>query len=85
MTGNTLSMHECNLAVCMFCLRYFCGASNHRSFLFAMATRCQFENSNDVGVFAKLTSSYCIVALGGSENFYRSASVSGGQVPCLGS
>lgn len=35
-----------------------------------MATRCQFENSNDVGVFAKLTNSYCIVALGGAENFY---------------
>jgi len=35
-----------------------------------MATRCQFENSNDVGVFAKLTNAYCLVALGGSENFY---------------
>ena len=35
-----------------------------------MATRCQFENSNDVGVFAKLTNAYCIVALGGAENFY---------------
>lgn len=35
------------------------------------ATRCQFENSNDIGVFSKLTSAYCLVALGGSENFYR--------------
>lgn len=35
-----------------------------------MATRCQFENSNDVGVFAKLTNTYCVVALGGAENFY---------------
>lgn len=35
-----------------------------------MATRCQFENSNDVGVFAKLTNAYCVVALGGAENFY---------------
>jgi len=35
-----------------------------------MASRCQFENSSDVGVFACLTNSYCIVALGGSENFY---------------
>jgi hypothetical protein len=35
-----------------------------------MATRCQFENSNDVGVFAKLTNAYCLVALGGAENFY---------------
>lgn len=35
-----------------------------------MATRCQFENSCEVGVFAKLTNAYCLVALGGSENFY---------------
>lgn len=35
-----------------------------------MGTRCQFENSNDVGVFVKLTNAYCIVALGGAENFY---------------
>lgn len=35
-----------------------------------MATRAQFENSNDVGVFAKLTNAYCLVAQGGSENFY---------------
>ncbi|KAJ2817038.1 Eukaryotic translation initiation factor 6 [Coemansia erecta] len=35
-----------------------------------MAVRAQFENSNEVGVFSKLTNSYCLVALGGSENFY---------------
>jgi len=35
-----------------------------------MATRVQYENSNDVGVFSKLTNSYCLVAIGGSENFY---------------
>ena len=35
-----------------------------------MATRCQFENANDIGVFAKLTNAYCMVALGGSENFF---------------
>ncbi len=35
-----------------------------------MATRCQFENSNDIGVFAKLTNAYCLVGLGGSQNFY---------------
>jgi len=35
-----------------------------------MATRAQFENSNEVGVFATLTNSYALVALGGSENFY---------------
>jgi len=35
-----------------------------------MAVRAQFENSSEVGVFAKLTNSYCLVAIGGSENFY---------------
>jgi len=35
-----------------------------------MATRCSFENSNEVGVFAKLTNKYCLVSHGGSENFY---------------
>ncbi|CAI5729457.1 unnamed protein product [Peronospora destructor] len=35
-----------------------------------MAVRCQFENSNEIGVFSKLTNSYCLVCVGGSENFY---------------
>eukprot|EP00252_Welwitschia_mirabilis_P025781 TRINITY_DN81_c0_g1_i5.p1 TRINITY_DN81_c0_g1~~TRINITY_DN81_c0_g1_i5.p1 ORF type:complete len:246 (+),score=44.99 TRINITY_DN81_c0_g1_i5:268-1005(+) len=35
-----------------------------------MATRNQFENCNEVGVFSKLTNKYCLVAIGGSENFY---------------
>jgi len=35
-----------------------------------MAIRLQYENSNDVGVFATLTSAYCLTAPGGSENFY---------------
>ncbi|XP_014233838.2 eukaryotic translation initiation factor 6-like [Trichogramma pretiosum] len=35
-----------------------------------MAVRVQFENNNEVGVFAKLTNTYCLVAIGGSENFY---------------
>jgi len=35
-----------------------------------MATRHQFENSNDIGVFAALTNAYCLTAIGGSENFY---------------
>jgi translation initiation factor 6 len=35
-----------------------------------MATRVSFENSSDIGVFAKLTNKYCLVASGGSENFY---------------
>jgi translation initiation factor 6 len=36
-----------------------------------MAVRAQFENSNEIGVFSRLTNSYCLVAIGGSENFYR--------------
>mmetsp|Transcript_11676 Transcript_11676/g.35605 ORF Transcript_11676/g.35605 Transcript_11676/m.35605 type:complete len:250 (-) Transcript_11676:107-856(-) len=34
------------------------------------AVRCQFERSNEVGVFSRLTSAYCLVASGASENFY---------------
>lgn len=34
-------------------------------------TGLQFENSCEVGVFSKLTNAYCLVAIGGSENFYR--------------
>ena len=35
-----------------------------------MATRAQYENSNEVGVFSKLSNGYCLVAIGGSESFY---------------
>lgn len=35
-----------------------------------MAVRAQFENNNEIGVFSKLTNTYCLVAIGGSENFY---------------
>jgi len=35
-----------------------------------MATRIQFENNSDIGVFSKLTNSYCLVAIQGSTNFY---------------
>jgi len=35
-----------------------------------MAQRVQYENSNEVGVFCKLTNTYCLTALGGSQNFY---------------
>ena len=36
-----------------------------------MAVRAQFEGNNEIGVFSKLTNAYCLVAIGGSENFYR--------------
>jgi translation initiation factor 6 len=35
-----------------------------------MTQRVQFENSNEIGCFAKLTNKYCLVGSGGSENFY---------------
>ena len=38
--------------------------------LFYLFLGTQFENSNDVGVFSKLTNSYCLVALGSADNFY---------------
>ncbi|KAF1896738.1 hypothetical protein Lal_00034438 [Lupinus albus] len=41
-----------------------------RLLISAMATRLQFENSCEIGVFSKLTNAYCLVAIGGSENFY---------------
>ncbi|KAK7269001.1 hypothetical protein RIF29_21715 [Crotalaria pallida] len=34
-----------------------------------MATRVQFENSSEIGVFSKLTNAYCLVGSGGSQNF----------------
>ena len=38
-------------------------------------TRTHFENNNEVGVFSKLTNAYCLVAIGGSENFYSAFQV----------
>ena len=38
-----------------------------------MVSRLQFENNNEIGVFSMLSSSYALVALGASENFYRYA------------
>jgi translation initiation factor 6 len=32
--------------------------------------RASYENSCEIGVFAKLTNAYCLVSVGGSENFY---------------
>jgi len=34
-----------------------------------MAVRAHFENSCDIGVFAKLTNTYCLSAIGGNEHF----------------
>ncbi|CAJ0944355.1 unnamed protein product, partial [Mesorhabditis belari] len=35
-----------------------------------MALRVDYEGSNEVGVFCKLTNSYCLVGIGGTQNFY---------------
>ncbi|XP_047128067.1 eukaryotic translation initiation factor 6 [Hydra vulgaris] len=35
-----------------------------------MAVRARYENSNEIGVYAKLTNTYCMVGVGASENFY---------------
>jgi len=51
---------------------------------FTMAQRAQFENSNDIGVFAKLTNSYCLTALGASQNFYSIfESEVADHIPCV--
>ncbi|KEP50582.1 eukaryotic translation initiation factor 6 [Rhizoctonia solani 123E] len=49
-----------------------------------MAVRLQFENSSDIGVFSKLTNSYCLVSVGGSTNFYSTfESELGGVIPIV--
>jgi len=35
-----------------------------------MALRAQFESSSEVGVFARLTNTYCLTPMGTSENFH---------------
>jgi translation initiation factor 6 len=36
-----------------------------------MALRTRFESSDDIGVFAKLTNSFCLLGLGSSRTFYN--------------
>jgi len=49
-----------------------------------MAIRCKFENSNDIGVYSKLTNSYCLVGIGASENFYSTfENELGGVIPVV--
>lgn len=35
-----------------------------------MATRIHYENNSEIGCFARLTSAYCVVAIGATENFF---------------
>lgn len=49
-----------------------------------MANRCQFENSNEIGVYSCLTNSYALCAIGGSENFYSVFEEAvGGNIPVI--
>ena len=53
-------------------------------FSLLMAIRLHFENSNEIGVFAKLTNSYCIVSSASSENFYSTfESELGAHIPVI--
>ena len=38
-----------------------------------MAVLVELEGNNEVGVFSMLTNACCLVAIGGSQNFYRFA------------
>ena len=64
------------LSNCPQLLRNHGGAStgtrttHHHEVIPRLTRVLQFENSNEVGVFANLTNSYCLVAIGASENFY---------------
>ncbi|KAL8448604.1 hypothetical protein Emed_000714 [Eimeria media] len=49
-----------------------------------MAIRTHFESSNEVGVFAKLTNAYCLVATGSSEHFFSSLEAElAGHIPVI--
>ena len=52
----------------------------HESFTHPGPLGIQFENSSDVGVFAKLTNSYCLTAIQGSTNFYSAFEAELGDV-----
>lgn len=49
-----------------------------------MASRVKFENSSEVGVFARLTNAYCLVPAGASEGFYSAVECElAGAVPVV--
>lgn len=45
----------------------------------------QFENNNEIGVFSRLTNSYCITCLGASETFYSvfEAELAASEIPVI--
>ena len=48
-----------------------------------MAVRTQFENSNEIGVFAKLTNAYMLSGVGGSDHYRLFESTLGDHVPVV--
>lgn len=49
-----------------------------------MAIRVQYENSNDVGVFSRLTNSYCIISANSSYQFRHAFEAElGGHIPVV--
>ncbi|KAI7751873.1 hypothetical protein M8C21_015495, partial [Ambrosia artemisiifolia] len=44
---------------------------NMEKVLYMYLEGLQFENSCEIGLFTKLTNSYCLVANEGSDSFYR--------------
>jgi len=48
-----------------------------------MAVRAQFENSSDIGVFSKLTNTYCLLSYGGSEHFKVFENELSGHIPII--
>jgi translation initiation factor 6 (eIF-6) len=52
----------------------------HSDYIFCIPKGLQFENHSDIGVFAKLTNSYCLAAIQGSTNFYSAFESELGEV-----
>ncbi len=48
-----------------------------------MAIRVQFQNSSEIGVFAKLTNAYCLVGTGGSDHYRVIESAVGSHIPVI--
>jgi hypothetical protein len=74
MATRTRSHHGSQFCHCQFAASLAIDFRACGSWLLLTASRAltgaQYENNNEVGVFSKLTNSYCLVAVGGSENFY---------------
>ena len=55
-------------------LKHKCGYSevslNSTALMAMKRVGAQFENSNEIGVFSRLTNFYCHVAIGGSEKTF---------------